>query len=580
MPFNQSEPDPAEVQKWFLDNPKVPDQTFELALVLGGTVSAGAYAAGALDFLIEALDCWEAARASADPPVPRHRVVLRVITGASGGGVNAAIAARALNFDFPHIAQGMAVDPDGSGNPFYDTWIRDLTLARFLATSDIESELISILNGREIDEGAAKIVAFAGPPKPRSWIAAPLRLIMTLTNLAGVPYRLDLSGGSETFVNHADYMRFAVNYPGQPAADFRPDELILNFAQGVPGAIGWDRFSEFAKATAAFPAGFPPRELTRPAEHYRWRILPKTDLDHATTTDAKRYFALTPDWGAMLTSGAASTDGQYFFLVVDGGATDNEPIELARTALCGTLEQNPREADQANRAVLLIDPFAGKADLGRQTAGTFVDNLGSLASTFMQQTRYDSRDVLLAADEKVFSRFMLAPRQQSDTRRPAITSAGLAAFIGFACPAFMRYDYMLGRQNCRDFLLKDFALAENNVKVFGGRWTQSQKDKYAPGMQAGFLPIIPLTGTAAQPQQLDQWPAGKLDPEDYRDAIEKRFRKILEAATPPTKWLKLAGWAGGLVSDGLVADKVIKAMNDYLEEAELSDKPASAAGSP
>jgi len=47
MPFNQSEPDPAEVQKWFLDNPKVPDQTFELALVLGGTVSAGAYTAGA-----------------------------------------------------------------------------------------------------------------------------------------------------------------------------------------------------------------------------------------------------------------------------------------------------------------------------------------------------------------------------------------------------------------------------------------------------------------------------------------------------------------------------------------------------
>jgi hypothetical protein len=68
MPFNQSEPDAAEVQKWFLDNPKVPDQTFELALVLGGTVSAGAYTAGALDFLIEALDCWEAARAGADPP--------------------------------------------------------------------------------------------------------------------------------------------------------------------------------------------------------------------------------------------------------------------------------------------------------------------------------------------------------------------------------------------------------------------------------------------------------------------------------------------------------------------------------
>jgi hypothetical protein len=169
----------------------------------------------------------------------------------------------------------------------------------------------------------------------------------------------------------------------------------------------------------------------------------------------------------------------------------------------------------------------------------------------------------------VFSRFMLSPRQQPNTSRPAITSAGLAAFIGFACPAFMRYDYMLGRLNCRDFLLRDFALADTNMKVFGGPWTQQQKDAYAPGMQAGFLPIIPLTGTAAQPQNLDVWPAGKLKPEDYRDAIEGRFRAILRAATPPAKWFKLASWAGGVVSDGLVADKVIDAMNNYLKEAEL-----------
>src|SRR5258708_19377000 len=128
MPFNQGEPDPHEVRKWFLDNPPVPDGTFELALVLGGTVSAGAYTAGALDFLIEALDCWEAARANGDPLVPRHRVVLRVITGASGGGVNAAIAARALNFDFPHIAQGTAVNPHGPANPFYHPSIPHLTL--------------------------------------------------------------------------------------------------------------------------------------------------------------------------------------------------------------------------------------------------------------------------------------------------------------------------------------------------------------------------------------------------------------------------------------------------------------------
>src|ERR1700732_1897503 len=164
-----------------------------------------------------------------------------------------------------------------------------------------------------------------------------------------------------------------------------------------------------------------------------------------------------------------------------------------RAPHCAASSSRTRARRTRPIAPSLIDPFAGKGELGRQTRGTFVDNLGSLVSTVIQQTRYDSRDVLLAADEKVFSRFMLSPRQQSNIHRPAIPSAGLAAFIGFACPAFMRYDYMLGRRNCRDFLLRDFALAENNTKVFGTPWTQPQRDAYAPGMQAGFLPIIPLT---------------------------------------------------------------------------------------
>ena len=103
MALDRSEPDAQLVKQWFLDNPAVPDGTFELGLVLGGTVSAGAYTAGALDFLIEALDCWEAVRGQ--PDTPQHRVVVKVITGTSGGGVNAAIAARALNFEFPTSAK-------------------------------------------------------------------------------------------------------------------------------------------------------------------------------------------------------------------------------------------------------------------------------------------------------------------------------------------------------------------------------------------------------------------------------------------------------------------------------------------
>src|ERR1700685_2503207 len=130
MPVDQTVPSDAEIKRWFLDVADVPDSAFEFALVLGGTVSAGAYTAGAIDFLIEALDCFSIARAAGR--APKHKVILKLIAGTSGGGVNAAIAARALAFQFPHIVQSPPVDGTTTGNPFYDIWVNTLRLGGFL----------------------------------------------------------------------------------------------------------------------------------------------------------------------------------------------------------------------------------------------------------------------------------------------------------------------------------------------------------------------------------------------------------------------------------------------------------------
>src|SRR4029077_9433826 len=235
MAFDRNPPSQAEIDKWFLTNPAVPERTFEFALVLGGTVSAGAYTAGALDFLIEALDAWTQLRDRDDAAAPQHKVVLRVITGTSGGGVIAAIAARALNFAFDPIARGTPAGVGPTGNPFYDIWINTLTLELVLDHGDIGKDLSPLLNGAAIDDGAQYIIQFTGKgpgSKQRSWVAAPLQLILTLTNLLiltltnlrGIPYRLDFGNDrSESYVDHADFMRFAICYSGQSIGEFRPD---------------------------------------------------------------------------------------------------------------------------------------------------------------------------------------------------------------------------------------------------------------------------------------------------------------------------------------------------------------------
>jgi hypothetical protein len=562
-----------EIQKWFIDVPAIPPNTFEFALVLGGTVSAGAYTAGALDFLIEALDCL--ARAQRNGAL-QHKVRLKLIAGTSGGGVCAAIAARALAFDFPHVTHSTPVGA-ASGNPFYDIWIKTLRLGSFLDTSDIGKELRSLLNGKPIDDGASAIIAFDNNksiPRARDWVGAPLRIVLTLTSLRGVPYKTNFGTKlSQSYVDHADFMRFALLYPGQALGAPRPDELVLGFGgERLPQATNWENFSEFARATAAFPGGFPPRALTRPTEHYRWRVVPYPPGPNGQTD----YMQVWPDWDAMVPEGASAVPADWHMLAVDGGATDNEPIELARTSLCGLLGRNPREATNANRAVWLIDPFAGRAPLGPEGVGPLPAELGAIVTTLTQQTRYDTADLLMAGDDKVFSRFMLTPTRHGLngaelTGEEAIASGGLGAFIGFASPEFMRFDYLLGRQNCQTFLRSTFSLAADNP-VFAG-WTAGEKTKWQMRTPAGgnvpMLPIIPLLDAAAVDEVLDPWPKGKLDPEQYRDALEERFRAIFELELSGSLIRSVLSWVGAHATQSQAADYVIGVMRTYLKKAGL-----------
>lgn len=565
---------PGEIQRLFEAAEPPIANTFQFSLVLGGTVSAGSYTAGVLDFLIEALDCWTDARekeaTSTSPTAPRHKVLLKLIAGTSGGGVNAAIAARALAYDFPHISRGTPNTGPGVPNPFYDVWVNKLTLAGMLDTGDIDSgTFISILNGKPIDNAADLVANFTGPAlKPRSWVSGPLRVILTLSNLRGIPYRTDMGNGNETFVDHADFARFAFVYPGGTIADPRPDEFVLGFdSTRLPQAIQWSQFSEYARATGAFPIGFPPRALTRPVEHYRYRA---TVVPSDQPGAPARIVGRVLDWDTFRLAGGGLQD-DYHFLTVDGGATNNEPIELARTALSGLTGRNPRGSTEADRAVVLVDPFAGQTGLGPEKMSGFPGLFGSLMSMFTQQTRYASQDMVLASDDNVFSRFMIVPRRGDLTGGEAIASDGLGAFIGFGSPDFMRHDYLLGRRNCQKFLQSEFVMDAENP-VFKDVWTAAQKAKF--GIKDAFgrllLPLVPLMGDAAVEEVADPWPRHALNPDDYHDAIEDRFKAILEFEGKGGVISSSLAWILAHAAEDTVAKFAVNKIRDALEKAGLA----------
>src|SRR5262245_1960975 len=110
-----------------------PDVPFEIGLVMAGAISAGAYTAGVIDFLIQALDEWEKAKEQARKDIaegkptdcPMHEVRIKVLAGASAGGMTAGLAAGLLGMKFESVTAlppaGQALRP--TNNNLYRSWV-------------------------------------------------------------------------------------------------------------------------------------------------------------------------------------------------------------------------------------------------------------------------------------------------------------------------------------------------------------------------------------------------------------------------------------------------------------------------
>lgn len=582
MPANGNfSAEPEGWEKLFPENIPLPeDGTFELGLVLGGTVSAGAYSAGVMDFLIEALDCWSDVRAQRpdDASVPSWRTRINAMVGTSGGGVIAAILARALAYRFPHVRKS-SPDKDCEDNPLYRIWVKQLDISAMLDVSDLAKRqpLASLLNAQPLEDarnGIARYVETFSPSRsyPRSYLAEPLPILLTLTNLRGIPYRLDMGrGDSQCYVDHADHVRVAAFTQG-PGGALRPDEFGVSVAPGAAGYLDWGAFAEFALGTAAFPGGFPLRALARPLSHYRYR-----PVAFPAGIPGQKPITLRPvDWNGLLEPGSTALPDTYHFLAADGGMIDNEPIELCRKAISGWVGHNPRDGAIAKRGVLLIDPFAESPDLGFRGSIGLKSLPASLLSAWKDQARYDSRDLLLAADEKCFSRFMITARRPgAEAGSRSIACASAYAFGGFLSEAFRRHDFLLGRANCRSYLQRQLLLPIDNP-LFAD-WRKRTADRYLNDWRVmdgdqPSLPIIPLLDDCRTEEQVESYPvrAFNVHAASFQALLEDRIDGVLDKIKDD---IEPCGWAGILpdlylsIGEIFGRGKLVRLATDYVERS-------------
>jgi len=526
--------------------------TFELGLSLAGGVSCGAFSAGAIDFIVEALDAWEAARERGDPDAPAHRVSLRIVGGASSGALTSAVLAAALPYEIRHVRQGSPREVE-EANPLFRAWVDGTSLHDLLGTQDArDGGVRSLLDPTRVDMVAREAIGFGtrAPARQRGWLADPLRLVFSVTNLRGVSFSL---GNGRSSVRrllstmHGDMMRFAFRgLGGAPAPAPRPNESVVHVQRHAPD--GWERwgrhFATAALGSAAFPVFLPSRRQSPPPGQYAdaTLVLPGTGGGPGEVLHPR------PEGPAA--------QPHYEFDAGDGGLIDNNALDAVRTELAGNdpAAGNERDGRLARRAVLLIDPLLGapRIDDAPLAPITLGGTLGALVRTLLDQARLRPQDAALALRSDVYSRVVIAPQRDEGAAGECssrdLAGASLGGLGGYLARDFRLHDYLLGRRNAQQALAERFVLQAANPLF--QNWSEAQRGRYAvtgPGGEQE-LPVIPLVGRLhprhGEAEPVPAWPLGKADPAAFGPAIDARLNAVFRGLVRPwyLRWMLCPLW--------------------------------------
>jgi hypothetical protein len=192
---------------------------------------------------MEALEQWYAAKAAPNAAVPMHRISIDVFSGASAGGMCAAIAAVMLQGPFEHIRNPFDSSIKDTTNKFDESWVNKVDVEYLLEDRDLgdNKPVISVLDSTVIDD-IANYALVAGIPVRREYISGALTLFLSLTNVRGTPFSLSGSGdgsAEEQVAYYADKLQFETvagnANPGSPSA--RPLPLGSNGLSSTPETL-------------------------------------------------------------------------------------------------------------------------------------------------------------------------------------------------------------------------------------------------------------------------------------------------------------------------------------------------------
>ncbi|MFT5891201.1 MAG: hypothetical protein ACI9Y7_001302 [Dokdonia sp.] len=493
-------------------------KTFHLGITMAGAVSAGAYTAGFMDYLIEVLELWEDKKeanrtvgkesSEYDPAIPMHDVCIDAFGGASAGGMVGMITAIATFSKIEPVRKPSNVK---TGNILYDSWVlldddvdpaiqnKMATFQKMLTTNDIKQSkngIPSLLNSQAIDNIADRVFNQVPPIEKKrkrpKYISDDLRILVTLCSIRGIPFEIK-------FQNFT-----SASFPFSPGHRMHEHMVIAHFKLKFDEATDKDIYLNFdpydteanelmklcTKGTGAFPIGLEMRQFEGKltTAYIKNSILRSLGIDDPA---AIKIYLDTED---------------FDFTNVDGGTINNEPY----TEVVNVLEKmHPNYDKNAPMfGTIMIDPFPNfyNQDVAEEIEGEtsfFQKNIWKVLSKgyslFQQQVRVKRS----GAFYKDYFRLLVFPvkwktfGQLAD--HPPLACSALGGFGGFLDIEFRKHDFFLGRDNARNFLRAFFSLEYNeaNPHPLFKDLTEEAKEifmkesKDDQGVEHSYFPIIP-----------------------------------------------------------------------------------------
>lgn len=522
------------------------ENTFHIGLCMAGAVSAGAYTAGVVDYLLNALHQWEQCRGQSG--VPTHRVQLSIIGGASAGGMTGFLTAAAIN--------------QRVNNLFYKSWVTmkgNNMLGPLLDCSDLKETRLftSFLNGNFTNELASE--AFSPPfnqwNDTPAYINPQLKVFATLTNLEGFAYPIsfntDLKKQDHTMSVHYDYACFQLSNQDGNSQGWIP----LNLRTGLNA----NTFRDAALATGAFPLGLPARSLKRPLyaiEENKW-------INQA---------------GLALNL----QKSYYESLHVDGGLMNNEPFEKVRELLNELVFNETKQANEFNdfrqfkSTVLMIDPFPGNLVAPLPQNQSVLAVAKHTLYAMMKQMRAKPAPIADVLSKNKAGQFLIAPVRYSNNKEnsriegaKAIACGAINGFSGFISQDFREHDYALGQYNCQQFLRNHFTIPIEHLAthpIFSQGYQGIDITPYRSSSSSS-VQIIPVFDSQLKPKK---WPVLSQDPIlSKKRAMRKRIAALSNSI--PLKGISkyLLYISGQLFLNRLLTHKTHQFMLKELKEHEL-----------